>query len=353
MIRNGFLIFFMLCGISRTLAVAPPPAAIFPQGHLLLPLAYLVQWAGGTVTPQPDNTISIARDKHILTLTPGSRDAVADGVSFPLPCPFHEQNGLIYAPSIVFRALGIKVTRQPSEVDIEQPWRKTWMVVHIPDPSALYPNHEQKLWALAASALLTESNGGAHDRLNEAVPPDAAAIQIYQKFLVKTWNINNRTELLTALQWLEESGDRTEFEIIGRKIRALSDREYAALLQALQQQPDHLQQAVMARANYGPLGQAGLTGWDFARYISLCRWGYIAHYLTEQEAWTMIMPAAIRIQHAFTGWKELGQNYLIGREFFCQELSKKDGKQFRAIQQKLSTNNNSPWLNIPWNVKLE
>ena len=353
MIRNGFLTFLLLCGMTCALAVAPPPSAMFYQGHLLLPLADLVQWAGGTVTPQPDNTISVARDKHLLMLTPGSRDAVADGVSFSLPCPFREQNGLVYAPSVVFSALGITVTRQPSEVDIEHPWRKTWMVVHIPDRSASYPNHAQKRWALAADALLSKANSGTNDRLDEGRSQNENTVTIIQTFLAKTGQITNRTDLLAKLQWLEEGGDRIAFETMGRRISAMSDAAYASFLQYLQQQPTELQQAKLIRGSYGQLGKAGLTGYDFSRYILLCRWGYDAHYLSEQEAWKLIMPAAIIIQHAYTSWKEIGENYLFGRELFCPELSRKDGNRFITLQHKLCTDKNSPWLNIPWNVKLE
>jgi Protein of unknown function (DUF1266) len=42
-------------------------------------------------------------------------------------------------------------------------------------------------------------------------------------------------------------------------------------------------------------------------------------YLAEDEAWEKIMPAAAKLHATFSSWKELGENYLIGREFWSYE----------------------------------
>ena len=45
-----------------------------------------------------------------------------------------------------------------------------------------------------------------------------------------------------------------------------------------------------------------LVGWDYCRYIMLCRCGYQVGFLSEDEAWGRIMPMARAIQAAFPSW---------------------------------------------------
>lgn len=67
-------------------------------------------------------------------------------------------------------------------------------------------------------------------------------------------------------------------------------------------------------------GEKSIAAWDYDRYISLCGWGYIAGYLSEEEAWQRIMPAARLLQKTFESWIDLGKNHVVGREFWSWGL---------------------------------
>ena len=75
-----------------------------------------------------------------------------------------------------------------------------------------------------------------------------------------------------------------------------------------------------------------LVGWDYCRYIMLCRCGYQVGFLSEEEAWGRIMPMARAIQAAFPSWSELGEDYLVGREFWSIAETKKSGQYFRELE---------------------
>ena len=77
----------------------------------------------------------------------------------------------------------------------------------------------------------------------------------------------------------------------------------------------------MAKEYYKKLGEKSLLGWDYGRYICLCRWGYLVGWLNEQEAWEKIMPAAELLQKSFSSWEDLGRNYLIGRLFWSYQYA--------------------------------
>jgi hypothetical protein len=72
----------------------------------------------------------------------------------------------------------------------------------------------------------------------------------------------------------------------------LTDQEFATPEADAQSNPRALNQLEITRKNHRALGTKGILAWDLVRYIAVCRWGYLAGYLTETEAWDHIMPAA-------------------------------------------------------------
>jgi hypothetical protein len=125
----------------------------------------------------------------------------------------------------------------------------------------------QQQWALATTGVLTELNGRRHDLLGEMEPSAASRAEI-QSQLSEWWGIDSREELIAAIGQLR------------------------------------------SRPN----------GWDLIRSITLCRWGYQVHFLTEQEAWDEIMPIARTLQGMFSSWRELGRSYLSRRELWTGQM---------------------------------
>lgn len=209
---------------------------------------------------------------------------------------------------------------------------------------------QRRAWALAASALLNEFNHKGHDTL--------AGVKITEKMkesekasLVIWWNVHNREELLNAFTWLEEGGHRQYFTELGEHAARMDQAEFDLMVAKLD--PEQANSLKVARRYYQQVGEQSLIGWDYARYISLCRWGYLVGYLSEDEAWQRIMPAARIVQSSFSSWRELGENYLIGREFWLQEQTQKDGQRMRATYTRLLSDANSPWNRISWSMNLQ
>jgi tetratricopeptide (TPR) repeat protein len=100
------------------------------------------------------------------------------------------------------------------------------------------------------------------------------------------------------------------------------------------------------------LNETPMVGWDLARVVSLSRWGVMSGYLSEEEAWTWIMPAARKIQASFGSWEELGDDYLLGRSFWSSRKMRKDGYRFRQGIYRLISDPRSPWVESDWNLEL-
>jgi len=108
----------------------------------------------------------------------------------------------------------------------------------------------------------------------------------------------------------------------------------------------------LTREHYQRYRRNSLVGWDYSRYIMLCRWGYMLGFLTEDQAWRWIMPVARTIQGGFRSWAELGDDYLAGREFWSHEEMERTGKIYRDIDRWLLQDPRSAWIRLPWRMEL-
>jgi hypothetical protein len=207
------------------------------------------------------------------------------------------------------------------------------------------PTRAQKAWALAASAILAGFN---HEPSNTLA---AGGLKEEQKrstrrLLEEWWSIGNREDLLGALSWIEQGGHRQAFSALGARASQLGPDDLKKVVSRLDS--EHANSVVVARRYYEKLGSQSITGWDFARYINLCRWGVQVGYLSEDEAWPRVMYAAGILQLTFSSWQEFGDDYLIGREFWSLHQTQKDGPAMRASYLRLLNDPRSPWNQIPW-----
>ncbi len=206
-------------------------------------------------------------------------------------------------------------------------------------------------WALGCAAMLTERNHDSHILLGGC---SVNKMGIYKKkgLLSKFWEINSRDDLLDNLRWIDNGGGRKRFEGWGGLLQTLSEEEYQKLLERYKDNQEILQEIRIAKKYYKKLGVKSLLGWDYTRYICLCRWSYIAGYIDEEEAWSKIMLVAKGLQKTFDSWEDLGQNYLIGRQFWSYEETKKNGYLYEDAYQRLLDMPSSPWNRYPWDMDL-
>lgn len=231
-----------------------------------------------------------------------------------------------------------------------------WFAVRVPGALAADARSltsEQKSWALATSAILFERNRDSHELLAGA-PRTDFHVQRTRELLSEWWGVETRADLLDTLRWLERGGHRARFNRLAAAVDWLDWLDprlvdWAAVL-ILPADLDH--QVGVVRRHHQALGDKSILGWDYSRYVALCRWGYAAELLTEEEAWRCIMPAARALQSHFTSWTDLGENYLIGREFWSLSQTRRSGDLYRATYQTLISYPGSPWNRHPWGLKL-
>jgi hypothetical protein len=207
-------------------------------------------------------------------------------------------------------------------------------------------------WALATTAIIFEFNRHRHDLL-AGIAATADGQDVGKKVLADAWGVNNHDELLEMLKWLQFQGHRADFDELGSRVDALTESKFQSIEAAAKGNPQGLNQLDITRKYYRELGQKGILAWDLVRYIALCRWGNLAGYMSDTEAWDHIMPAALRLQQTFSSWQDLQSNFLIGREYWSLQQTQTNGERFRAIYDRFLQDPNSPWNTNPWAVDLK
>ncbi len=216
------------------------------------------------------------------------------------------------------------------------------------NPDGLSP---AQLWCLATSAILTERNGGRHDTLHSN-GNQKDEIDALQHILKRDWSITSKKDLLDTLQWLETDGHNTGYMNLQQQLTTMSETEIAHYTDANQNNSKLHSSLILVKNYRRRLRKGGIRAWDDGRYISLCRWGATSGYITEDEAWSLMIPIGQQIQCSFKDWYSFGISYIAGRQYWRSQLSQEHAKTQMEYFYTLFHEQYSPWRVIAWNTEL-
>lgn len=135
------------------------------------------------------------------------------------------------------------------------------------------------------------------------------------RILKQSWNITDRTELLLQIQNLLTTGDRKEYRKEAAEMKAMSKKQLQTALKQLS--GDTLTHYTMVQYNWNKWKKKGLLAWDMCRVSHLAQWGYVAGYITIEEAQALIEPAAQKLAKKFDNWEDVQQNWLDGYALYA------------------------------------
>ena len=190
-------------------------------------------------------------------------------------------------------------------------------------------------WARAMGSVLIYLNDGNpyyFGGYQTTEDNKTAAINI----LSSSWNINSRLDLLAQIHLLLEEGDRTEYLKEAKDMNAMSKKDLKVAMKQLS--GDLLVHYQMVKYNWKTWKKKGLLAWDMCRISHLVQWGYVAGYLSLEEAQALIEPAALNLQKSFTSWEEVQNNWLDGYCLFAsvdRDASNTDYTNRKALYETL------------------
>ncbi len=211
----------------------------------------------------------------------------------------------------------------------------------------------QKEWGLAASALLTLANNDDFFSLAGSWESPHAIQRVKLYILEDDWGITSRKELIQAMDKVWARGHRGSMQEIRRGLAWGWSPEVVCLYAMLRGHSCSFRRVEWVRNHADELDENSMVAWDLSRLISLARWGVHVGYLSEEEAWEWIMPAAQKIQRAFDSWQEVGEDYLFGRSFWSSKETRQSGDRYRRCVYWLLHEPGSPWRISDWNLDLK
>ena len=225
-----------------------------------------------------------------------------------------------------------------------------------PAPAAVISD-TVKTHALAFGAILDTQNGDPHSRLVPLWAP--AELEEKEKnlkgLLPSWWGIQDREGLLDTLDKLQsgEDGQRQGYWDIRQRLLLGKMENYLGIIKEEASETNSGERAFIVATHLGPLhgGTLPITAWDIGRYINLCRWGVQAGWISEQEAWDRIIPAARLLQASYTSWADFASDYLRGRNFWNPQTAT-DNETIRYSVSLLMAPPKGLWSTIDWSEPL-
>lgn len=196
----------------------------------------------------------------------------------------------------------------------------------------VYPNH--KLWGLAVGAVIIEMDRGDHYWIGGREPGPKTKGWC-ESLLSDYYGIDSRESALNGLKYYFQQGHSAQAVDI---LASLDDSP----------ETDTFQQKLVRDAAQ-QIEKYALTAWDMARAVMVagrCCW---AEYLSEEEAWQLIMTAAAKVQKTFPSWRMFVVNYELGRLFWSKGAAHEPTA--KAIDWLLN-NPQSPWNRLPFDTPL-
>jgi hypothetical protein len=209
---------------------------------------------------------------------------------------------------------------------------------------------ETNIWICAIPGIIDQLNHHSHITLEPEIITNQSR-ESMKKFIIPSWNIYKREDLLNMLNWVLTKGQRAEFNEYLNYIennKALSIDEIC------------MQYNLTDRAKRGmeyiktldfKKDEKTLLGYDLGRYVALCKWGYQAGYINNIEAWEKIYSIIPLIKENYNSWEEFGNSYLLGRLFWLELSNDLEIRKTNTIKvyKKLLTPPDGIWTKIPWN----
>lgn len=184
-------------------------------------------------------------------------------------------------------------------------------------------------------------------------PRDLAGRAGNLKMLRSWWAVHDRAELLRQIDGLRHGGHQALYDELLLRLRR--DRDGGWLTRGLRGPTNRVEmhRIEVVQRESTALGRAGIVAFDISRCVNLARSGHQVGFLSESEAWRIIIAEARRAQTAFDSWKAYGRSFLAGRDFWGGATN--DGSQSRFVQlvNDLLTRPDGAWRIHPWRMPLD
>lgn len=329
----------------------PEPKPLLENGIVYSTLSSTCLALQCTAWNNSDNIVMIKKGTTAISFPIDATRAVVNFEERAMDTPAKINGGTILVPlKTVSELLGATTNWNDNTQTLEITYSPGSAMNGINIYNSITERHTsyQQEWALAISAILKKINNNYFDVLGGIPFPNERYISSCESGMHGGWSIYDRENALDAIAYLRDEGQRAEFNYYAGIINELTDIEFEELLNNNALDKKLVRKLQFVKEHYQSLGDKSLLGWDYCRLMEVAEKSFTLGYITAEEAWAEIIPAAQVVQKTFSSWEDLGNNYMLGRLYWSGET---DPKRVEAMQWLLS-DPQSPWMNLEWDTYL-
>lgn len=291
-----------LDGKKLALDVAPE----VKNQRTMVPIRAVVEAIGGDVAwDQETRQVTMTRAGSTVTMTLDSTTASVNGAAVEMDVAPYATNGRTLIPArYAAEFFGQKVD-----------WDGTKRQVLITEDTSVAGDSNLEAWAMSMGAMLTYMNEktpacfGVKNRTADNVERCAG-------ILSGSWGIEDREDLVETVLSMTYYGHNASFLEMAADVKQRTPEERSAISAESDVWGEHMW--TFTEELDKKWGDRGILAWDLFRMSNLVQWGYVAGYLTYEEALVLLEPAATRLAENFTSWDEAYENYLDGYNWWAR-----------------------------------
>lgn len=210
-------------------------------------------------------------------------------------------------------------------------------------------------WINGTHAILTTSNN-LDIKLYGGMEPSYMAKSSWVESLDSWWGITNKEELLETVTSLREGMHNPGFldEVEQTGVLGMTESEFKEALNEVENPLDvaYFQNLFDAHQQFG---DNAIMAWDLSRATQLLSNGYIAEFITYEEAISMSIEIGKQIQETFNSWDDFIDSYMYGYLYWSEDDIEDPTSGYvkrMKIIEELKADTTSPF-HLNWNMTLE
>lgn len=292
----------------------------------MVPIRAVAEALGATVEwVQESQQVVMTRAGVTVTMTLDSTTAAIDGETVEMDVAPYATNGRTFIPArYVAEFFGQKVD-----------WDGTKRQVLITEDKSVAGDSNLEAWALPMGAMLDRMNAGDPAQFGMyfrglykgivRVGDAASTITLdralkgwetSREVLADSWSITSREELISTVISMTLYGHDATFREMAADVKLRTPEERDAITAASAVWPAYMWEYTENLDD--KWGDRGIMAWDLFRMSNLVQWGYVAGYVTYEEALALLEPAATILCQNFSSWDEAYENYLDGYNWWAR-----------------------------------
>ena len=276
------------------------------DGRTMVPLRAVAEALGADVSwEQETGRITLTRAGSTVVMTLNSTTAQVDGQEVEMDvAPYATEGRTLIPARYAAEFFGQRVT-----------WDGSTHRADILENKAVAEGSNLEAWAVAMGAIRGSLDEQDPTRFGQT-PRTAGARESFRKNLSSAWGIGSREGLIELVERMTAHGHNDSFQEAAAIVLELSEEDMGTLIAISGETDRYMWPYTKYLAE--KWGDKGILAWDLSRMSNLAQWGYMAGYLTYEEALELARPAAELASATFSSWEEFYENYLEGYAWWAR-----------------------------------